>query len=546
MHQDSNFDSWLFTVPATRRQIQIAVAVLIALLVGVGLSVPFAEIPLTRIDAFIPTFEGAVILTDLITSVLLFSHCFMSRSRALLALASGYLFTSLVVVSHVLTFPGAFSPTGLLGAGPQTAGWLYFLWHFGFAIAVVAYACLKHDTPDLKTRATFSSSNALSLSVAIVIGLACAFTLLVTAGERLLPAVFLDQINLAPLARYILTLNALVCATALLLLWRKRPRSALDLWVMVVTLALICELITNSILISARFTFGWYVSRVFAIGTSTIVLAALLQENISMYGRLARSHATLLRERNSKLLNLEALAGAIKHELAQPLATAQLEAETLKLLVEQTPPDQKEASLVSDHVITAIRRATKVVDDIRDLFGKNERKPAPVNVNDVVLEALQNLDRELKFHKIVRRVELMSGLSEISGQRGQLQELVLNVIQNAIDAMKAANLDRRELLVKTEGDGHAVKITIADTGPGLDAKKDEIFEPFFTTKPNGVGLGLAISRMIIDQHGGQISVSPGKRRGTIFEITLPHSAAPIGPADPLQTARWLGKVREFS
>jgi signal transduction histidine kinase len=422
-----------------------------------------------------------------------------------------------------------------------------FAWHFGFAIAVVVYACLKHDAPAPEGTAHFSSSNRLGLSVAIVIGLACAVTLLVTAGERLLPVVFLDPINLAPLARYILALNALICGTALLLLWRKRPRSALDMWVMVVTLALIAELVTNSILISARFTFGWYVSRLFAIGTSTIVLAALLQEGMSLYARLARSHAKLVRERNSRMLNLDALAGAIKHEVAQPLAAAQLEAETLELLVQRTPHDLHKVSLVTQQITTAIQRATEVMSDIRDLFGRKQRQDAPINVNYLALEVLRNLDKELKLHDIVARVELMSGLPEIKGQRGQLQEVILNLIQNAIDAMRTVDDKHRELLVATGRNGDVIKIIIADTGPGLGAKKtDRIFEPFFTTKPNGVGLGLAICRMIIDQHGGLISVSARKPRGTIFEITLRAMPDLAGRAAPLQPVGSFGGVPAVS
>src|SRR5947208_6380507 len=113
---------WLFNLPPTLRQTRIALAVAIALLAGLGVSALFADTPLPRIDAFIPALEGAVILTDLITAALLFSQYWASHSRALLALASGYLFTALIVIPHVLTFPGAFSPTGLLGAGLQPAG----------------------------------------------------------------------------------------------------------------------------------------------------------------------------------------------------------------------------------------------------------------------------------------------------------------------------------------------------------------------------------------------------------------------------------------
>ena len=238
----------LFVLPATPRQTQIALAIAIALLAGVAASAPFADTPLPRNDAFIPALQSAVVLTDFITSVLLFSQAWISHSRAFLALASGYLFTSLTVTSHMLTFPGAFSPNGLLGAGLQTAGWLYFFWHFGLPTAIIAYACLKNEeVKDLNT----STPNPVSWSVAIVLSLVCGLTLLVTAGERFLPPVFLDRIHLAPLARYLLAFNVLLCAVAFALLWVQR-RSVLDQWLMVVTLALISELVVNGLLISAR------------------------------------------------------------------------------------------------------------------------------------------------------------------------------------------------------------------------------------------------------------------------------------------------------
>jgi signal transduction histidine kinase len=545
MRQDGISETWLLTAPATRRQMQIAAVVGIALLTGLALCVPFAELQLARVDAFIPTFEGAVILTDLITSVLLFSQSSMFRSRALLALASGYLFSSLMAASHVLTFPGAFAPTGLLGAGPQTAGWLYVFWHWGLVIAVTVYAGLSHERPADEAPANRSWPRALGLSLTGVVALAVALTLLATTGGHLLPSVFLDSVNTAPLGRYAVMLNAMLGGLALLVLWRKRPRSALDMWIMLMILALLAELVTNSILISARFTFGWYLSRLFAVGTSTIVLAALLQETISLYGRMARSHEMLLRERSNMLLNLEALAGAIRHEVAQPLAAAQMEAEALKLLVRQVPPDPDEASLAAEQIIANTRRATDVIENIRNLFGRKQR-PAPVNLNEIVLEAVENLREELKLQGVVTRVELLPSLPEVKGHRGQLHQVLLNLLQNAIDAMRIVDAADRELTVKTRCSGDLISVSVADTGPGLDAKvRGQVFEPFFTTKTNGMGLGLAICRMIVDQHGGRIAALPGRPRGEIFEIELPAIEPVKQPApsiEPLRTQRWFGRL----
>jgi signal transduction histidine kinase len=515
---------WLSNLPPTLRQTRIALAVAIALLAGLGVSALFADTPLPRIDAFIPALEGAVILTDLITAALLFSQVWASHSRALLALASGYLFTALIVIPHVLTFPGAFSPTGLLGAGLQTAGWLYIFWHFGLPASLIIYACLTNEK--LKDSITkTSTAYEIFWSVALVVSVVSALTLLVTAGERVLtPVLFLDVTHIAPLAHYFLAFNILVCTAALTILWRQ-GRSVLDQWLMVVALAFISELVINGLLISARFTVGWYVSRLFAIVTSTIVLVVLVEEIAVLYGRMARSHAMLLHERDNKLMNLEALTAAIRHEVNQPLTSITLNGESLKLYLRKVPLQLDEADSAADEMIAASDRISKIIKDIGNLFGKTKREPIPVHVNDLAIEAMRILDRELRVHKVATRVELTSGLPPVMGHRGQLQEVVINLIQNAIDAMEVVSDERRELQVKTERwRGDAIKLTIADTGPGIDSKTSgEIFEAFFTTKSDGMGLGLAICRMIIERHGGELTASPASPRGAIFQIILPRS-----------------------
>src|SRR5262245_51715550 len=127
-----DIDVGLATLPPTSRQTWSAIAVTAILLAGVAAVAPFADTPLVRIDSFIPMVDATIFVTDLITSILLFSQFSIYHSRALLALASGYLFTALMIVPHALTFPGAFSPTGLLGAGLQTTAWLYWFWHLAF------------------------------------------------------------------------------------------------------------------------------------------------------------------------------------------------------------------------------------------------------------------------------------------------------------------------------------------------------------------------------------------------------------------------------
>ena len=522
--QSESTDTWLVNLPPTPRQSRAAVVVAIVLLVGLGVSVPFADVPLRRIDSFIPTLEGAVTLTDLITSVLLFSQARIYHSRALVALASGYLFTALIVIPHMLTFPNAFSPTGLIGAGLQSTGWLYIFWHFGLPTALLVYAHLKNEKLNPVTQAP--NTEFVGYCIAIVVGLVCGLTWLSTSGEALLPRVFLDRTHLAPFNFYVLPFAMLISAAALAVLSRKQ-RAVLDQWLMVVIIALISELMFNGVLISGRFTLGWYVSRIFSLITSTIVLIVLLEETTRLQGRLARSNAMLRRERSNKLMNLGALAASISHEVRQPLTTITMSGSTILQSLGATPPKLEKIRSAAERTIAAGYRANEILNDVRDLFTAKHQQ-VPIVVNDVILEALRVLDRELKDHNVATRVELKSELPPVAGNSGQLREVVVNLIQNAIDAMKAFDYGQRVLRVSSEhDDADAIRVEVEDTGPGIDPKKrDNIFDAFFTTKPHGTGLGLAICRMVVERHEGRLSVSSADPHGTIFRITLPQMKLP--------------------
>jgi hypothetical protein len=133
----------LATLPPSRGQIRLALGISVALLVAFGVTAPFARTPLLRLDGFVPAHQGIYAVNDLITSALLFAQFSIVRRWALLALAIGFLYTALIAISHALAFPGAFSPTGLLGAKLQTTAWLYNFWKVGLPLAVIVYALLK-------------------------------------------------------------------------------------------------------------------------------------------------------------------------------------------------------------------------------------------------------------------------------------------------------------------------------------------------------------------------------------------------------------------
>src|SRR3981189_3744009 len=176
-----------------RAQRRLALAVVLALVVVFFITEvgPLSTIQLGRIDAFVPAYATAMFVTDSITAVLLFAQFSILRSPALLAIASGYLFTALMLIPWMLTFPGLFTPGGLLGAGLQSTNWLYILWHAGFPMFVIAYALLK-DADPARRLWQGSAGAAILSSVVMTAAIVCAATFLVTASAPLLPRLILE------------------------------------------------------------------------------------------------------------------------------------------------------------------------------------------------------------------------------------------------------------------------------------------------------------------------------------------------------------------
>src|SRR5258708_5339599 len=177
----------LSSLPPSPAQKRLALAVLLALLAAFLITEgPLSTIQLGRIDAFVPAYATAMFVSDLITAVLLFAQFSILRSRALLAIASGYLFTALIIIPWMLTFPGVFTPGGLLGAGLQSTSWLYTLWHAGFAMFVIAYALLKDADPANRLWRG-SAAAAILLSIAATAAVVWALAFFVVAVDPLFP-----------------------------------------------------------------------------------------------------------------------------------------------------------------------------------------------------------------------------------------------------------------------------------------------------------------------------------------------------------------------
>ncbi len=529
-------NGWLLNLPPNHKQRLAAIVVAAVLVIGFGIFAPFAATPLPHFDSFIAPVAATISVTDFITSVLLFAHFSIYPSRALLALASGYLFVALAVIANAFTYPGALSPAGLLGSGLQTAGWLYFFWHTGFAAALLSYSWLKEEKP-AKRIMHVSPSFAIGWALTIVVGLACGVTLLAIKGEGFLPQLLQDRTHIAPAARYALAFSLFFGATALAVLWARR-HSVLDQWLIVVVLSLISEL-AFTLIGGGRLSLGAYANRVFSLATATILLIVLLAETTKLYSRVARSNMMLRREQNNKLMNLEAMTASISHEVRQPLAAIVSNGSAALRFLDHTPPNVEEVRSALNRIVGDSHRISELFDSLRALFGRPGRATELVDVNETAIEALRYLRWQLRNHKIFTLTHLTSELPPIEGNKGQLQEVIVNLVQNAIEAMDGVTAERRVLQIKAESAMDLVVVTVEDSGPGIDEHRaTSIFDPFVTTKRDGMGLGLAISRMIVERHGGELTVAPAHPHGCIFRMVLPIGQVAVMPQPgPKTTAR---------
>jgi signal transduction histidine kinase len=253
-----------------------------------------------------------------------------------------------------------------------------------------------------------------------------------------------------------------------------------------------------------------------------------------MYERRRRLYAEVQsRQRSAELahINRFSMAGeltaTIAHEINQPLGAILANVETAELMVKSPVPDLREIGEILADIRRDDERAGEVIGRLRSLLKKAPFELKQIDLNDVVSETV----RFLLALAIAREADLTSFIAPaslpIKGDLIQLQQVILNLIVNAMDAMSSMPSVERRITVSTARDGESARLSVSDVGPGIPVERlKEVFEPFFTTKPQGMGMGLSIARTIVEAHGGQLSVENQARRGATFRITLPLAASP--------------------
>jgi signal transduction histidine kinase len=271
--------------------------------------------------------------------------------------------------------------------------------------------------------------------------------------------------------------------------------------------------------------YRWQITAIsVALLAQSLLIATLFFER----GRRRRAEIDLRqRMRQLALMNRRAVAGelsaSIAHEINQPLAAIVSSGNAGMRWLSAKAPNIEEAVESFQRIVTAGLRAGSVIETVRGMFKKESTERTQANIDDLIREVLLLAHHELDGHQVQVKSVLTSGLPAVLVDRIQLQQVILNLVRNAVEAMSLVRERPAILRIRSEAtEAGEVIVSIEDSGPGIAPENiDRIFEPFFTTKPKGMGMGLSICRSIVESHGGRLSVTPGRLYGSVFELVLP-------------------------
>ena len=512
-------------MPSTRGQRAMAAGVAVIILGLAALVAPFVNVQIGRIDSVLPVLQTVLSAADLLTATLLFAQYSVQPHRALLIVASGYIFAGSFAFLQTLSFPGSYAPNGLIGDVYNTPAWLFVLWYTTFPLSVLTYALFK----DRGKVSRGSTKADMAITLSCVFGTIALLSWLVIGEVEHLPSFFTKGLTVQTALSNQINVGLALLGCFVLLVLFVRSRTVLDLWLMVTVFASLPNFLVAAYAGSARFSVGWYAARGFAVIASCMLLSVLLTEMTVLYSRLASSLIMQRRERANRLVSIDAATAAIAHEIRSPLGSIRLNASTALLQVLAQPPQLEEMSVILKDIEDASARVDTTIASVRELFKDASDQPATINVDDVSRQVLRLLQHELQLNEIFVVSKFRDDASLVRADPTQLQQVILNLVKNAVEAMSSAPTDRRRLNIGTWLKGDFVFLSVEDTGAGVNPQDEaRIFEAFFTTKRTGMGLGLAICRMIVERYEGSLVLAKSDPRGSAFELALP--IAPLAKA----------------
>ena len=577
----------LSTAPAGTLERRIALAVLLVSLTAFVALVPFAKAPLAPVWAFIPIYETALVFGDLMSALLLLGQYRIGRAPGLWVLASGYFFTAFIAVAHALSFPGLFAPHGVIGGDAQTTAWIYMFWHGGFPLFVIAYAWPLRSQAD-EAVAPQDGRRAASGIGAIVFALAAAAGLaaMATGSSTWLPPI-MDGSHYTAAMKLVVSCVWLAGVVAVWVLWRRRPHSIIDLWMLVVMSAWTFDIGLSAVLNAGRFDVGFYAGRIYGLLAASFVLVMLVAENATLYSRLAKAHereqrkasdarqlsaqlegANLaLAEQNRQLeeasrLKSEFLSN-MSHELRTPLNAVIGFSEVMKDGLAGTLTPQQGGYV--GHIFQSGQHLLALINDILDLSkieaGKVEVEIEKVDLRSLLDDTVALLADKASTTRVRLRLEPGVPAGAFLADKRRLRQIVLNLLSNAIKftpsdgevTVHARLVDRDAAASSMPGFGLGVRmplpdneyqcfveLSVADTGIGIEPEAARrLFMPFtqiasqLTKRVEGTGLGLAMVRRLAELHGGTVAVTSQAGHGSCFTVWLPWRAAQADTPDEM-------------
>lgn len=525
----------------------LATGIVLMAMVGFFAVVPFVRTPLPRMPAFIPAYESALGLVELLTAALLTLQHHRTGVPRLRILAAGYLFCFLIIIPHAMTYPGVFSETGLLGASDQTTSWLFIFWHAGFPLFVLGYVFNSRERTDAP--GDQPRTREYVWIVVGVVALVFAITWLCTVGVSALPRIMRGSdysllvntgVSPALLALYVITFFAV---------WRESRGTTLDVWMLTVMAVGVLDIALSSVLGSSRFDLGWYVGRCFGWISGTVVLMLLLWENNQMYALLAASidvaarrltEATESRTALARAQRLDAmgqLTGGVAHDFNNVLQVISLNLHILKMKHGNLEGVQQGLTRALDSVQKGARLSTSLLTFAR----KQPLRPEATDISRV-LKDMDDVLRPTLGGEFEIETVISGGLWPALIDPALLENALLNLALNARDAMEgggkltieASNASISDQAAADQGgdmqSGQYVVVAVTDTGSGIAPEVlDRMFEPFFTTKPvdKGTGLGLSMVYGFVKQSAGHIKVYTELGYGTTVKLYLPRATGSL-------------------
>lgn len=552
---------FLGTAPASRKDYKLGLTVTVILIVAFAVTAPWANVQLNAYPAFVPIYNAAVIVLDLITAVLLLAQFRHLRERSFLLLAGGYLFTPPVMAAHAVSFPDAFIAGNLIG-GSQTTAWLWMGWHGVFPLFIGGYAVLrKRETATGITIRPVSSAEARIFFAGTML-LAGVIIFFATVKQSLLPELMAGNQYKSAFTRLILAVGWTTHLAALFLLIRfTRLKRLIDTWLAVTVVALLIDLALSAVLINGRYQVGFYLGRVYGLLGTIFVLIVLLREAILLYGNAVHSAEIMenivqqrtadlkgkkveLQEKNKQLQltisQLESFNYIASHDLQEPLRKIQ----TFVELLQENKYDEKARNDYSNKIKQSSVRMSQLIQSLLAYSRLSQETEAfqPTNLNKVLDDV--KTDYEMIIAEKEATINSVA-LPTIPAIPFQMHQLFSNIIGNSLkfsDKKPEINITSR-IVSRDEMDikngitaDKFVEIRLSDNGIGFNNQYNEkIFHLFQRLHPaskySGTGIGLSIVDKVIQHHNGFIKADGEINNGATFTIYLPiesSSKAGIG------------------